>query len=454
MTRPHFGRLAFFGMLAAILVSTAHAEDWPQWGGMQRDLVWREGGLVDALPAGELPRKWSAPIGSGYTGPAVADGRVYVADRLADENLERLLCFNAADGTPIWTHSYEAEYGRMGYPLGPRATPTVDGERVYHLGAVGHLKCLDVASGDVVWEKNLGTDFGMKLPSWGMAAPPLVDGDQLIILAGGANGALVVSFDKRTGKELWRSLDDEGVGYCPPVIFEYGGKRQLIVWHPTAVSAIDPEAQGKLLWEVPFEVGAGMTISTPRKMDVRLFVTGFYCGPLMIDLGADGVTPNVLWRTAAGNNEVKNNSLHAVMCTPLVTDDYVYGVGSYGDLRCLDAKTGVIVWETREPTGDGRWWNAFIIPLGDAPVDASGARRVLIHNEQGELILAELSPTGYRELSRSMLIEPTQPIMRRMTVWSHPAFALKCVFARNDKELICVSLAADDAGNESAAAGE
>jgi outer membrane protein assembly factor BamB len=176
-----------------------------------------------------------------------------------------------------------------------------------------------------------------------------------------------------------------------------------------------------------------------------VFVTGFYSGPMMIDLGADGLTPTVQWRTAPGNNEVKNDSIHAVMCTPLVTEDYVYGVGSYGDLRCLDAKTGKLVWETREATGEGRWWNAFIVPLGDEPVDAKGSRRVFIHNEQGELILAELSGEGYHELSRSFLIEPTEPVQRRMTVWSHPAFANRCVFARNDKELICVDLAAQNA---------
>jgi outer membrane protein assembly factor BamB len=417
------------------------ADDWPQWGGPQRDLVWRETGLVDALPPGELPRVWSQPILAGYAGPAVAAGRVFVADRDAEHNLERVLCFNAADGTPLWTRSYHAEYGKLGYPLGPRATPTVDGDRVYMLGAVGHLKCLNASTGDVLWEKFLPGDFGTKLPTWGMAGAPLVDGDQLIVLAGGAGGALLVSLDKLTGKELWRALDDEAVGYCPPVMFTLGGKRQLIVWHPEAVSAIDPDNRGKLLWSVPFEVQAGMTISTPRQLGNRLFVTGFYCGPLMIDLGDDGLTPNVLWRTDPGNNEVKNNSIHAVMCTPLVTADYVYGVGSYGDLRCLDAKTGELVWETRQPTGDGRWWNAFIVPLGDEPT-AAGARRALIHNEQGDLILAELSPAGYRELSRSKLIEPTQPIMRRMTVWSHPAFANACVYARNDKELICVSLAA------------
>jgi outer membrane protein assembly factor BamB len=445
MIARHRVCICTLAVMAAALSSASplRADDWPQWGGPQRDLVWRETGLVDKLPEGTLPRVWSAPIGSGYAGPAVADGRVYVADRVTGEDVERIHCFNESDGKPLWTHSYEAEYGRLGYPLGPRATPTIDGNRVYALGAVGHLFCLDVASGDVVWKKDLSDDFGMKLPIWGMAGAPLVDGDQLIVLAGGKDGALIVSLDKLTGDELWRSLDDEAVGYAPPVIMEFGGKRQLIVWHPKAVSAIDPDDKGKLLWEVPFDVQAGMTISTPRTIGNRLFLTGFYCGPLMIDVGADGQTPEVLWRTAPGNNEVKNDSIHAVMCTPLVTEDYVYGVGSYGDLRCLDAKTGKLMWETREATGEGRWWNAFIVPLGDGSVNDQGARRVLIHNEQGELILAELSGKGYKELSRSMLIEPTEPVMRRMTVWSHPAFANGRVYARNDKELICVDLAAE-----------
>jgi outer membrane protein assembly factor BamB len=435
--------IATFAASLAVFASQATADDWPQWGGLQRDLVWRETGLVDALPAGHLPRVWSAPIAAGYAGPAVADGRVFVTDRVAESGVERVLAFDAATGQPLWSYQYEAEYGGLGYPLGPRATPTVDGDRVYILGAVGHLLCMNASSSEVIWQKDLTKYYGTKLPTWGMAGAPLIDGDQLIVLAGGANGALVVSFDKLTGKELWRALEDEAVGYAPPVIFEFGGRRQLIIWHPTAVSAIDPDAQGKLLWTVPFSINAGMTIATPRKIGEQLFVTAFYDGPKMIALGPDGASPQVLWQTAAGNNEVKNNSLHAVMCTPLVTDDYVYGVGSYGDLRCLDADTGELVWETREATGDDRWWNAFIVPLGDEPT-SNGARRVLIHNEQGELILAELSGEGYRELGRSMLIEPTAPIKRRMTVWSHPAFANKRIYARNDKELICVSLAAEE----------
>jgi outer membrane protein assembly factor BamB len=424
-------------VVAGLIAASALADDWPQWGGPRRDLVWREDGIVETLPAVDpatsmLPRLWTAKIGAGYAGPAVADGRVFVADRIADENLERVLCVDAATGNEIWKHPYESRY-TISYPLGPRATPTVDGDRVYTLGAMGHLFCFNAAKGDVVWQKYLPDDFGTEVPNWGMAGAPLVDGEQLIVLAGGKPGAMVVSLDKRTGEEKWRALEGKEPGYCAPVILDIAGRRQLIIWHPAAVVGLDA-ANGGVLWEQPFSVQAGMTIPTPRTVGNRLFVAGFYCGPLMIDLGSSGNSPNVLWRTKPGNNERINDSLHAVMCTPIVTEKYVYGVGSYGDLRCLDADTGRIVWETRKPTGDGRWWNAFLVPHED---------RAVICNEQGEIIFARLTPAGYEELSRAKLIEPTQPIQRRMTVWSHPAFAMRSVFARNDGELIRVNLAAE-----------
>lgn len=430
-------RRALSLILIALLGSLCRADDWPQWGGPQRDLVWREAGIVDRLPeadasTGMLPRMWTAKIGSGYAGPAVADGHVYVADRVADKNQERVLCFDAETGDELWKHEYEARY-TISYPLGPRATPTVDENRVYTLGAVGHLFCLNATSGEVIWQKLLPADFGTELPTWGMAGAPLVDGDRLIVLAGGKPGALVVCLDKHTGEERWRKLDGDEPGYCAPVILPIAGRRQLIVWHPAAVVSLDP-ADGTILWEQPFAVQAGMTISTPRLVENRLFVTGFYSGPLMIDLGVEGRQPHVLWRTAPSSTEVQNNTLHAVMCTPLVTASHVYGVGSYGEMRCLEASTGSTVWETREATGQGRWWNAFIVPHED---------RVVICNEQGDIIFAKLSPAGYEELSRAKLIAPTQPIQRRMTVWSHPAFAMRSVFARNDGELIRVNLAAE-----------
>ena len=410
-------------------VSFVIADDWPQWGGPQGDCSWRETGIVDKLPKGLLPRVWSTPIGEGYSGPAVAKGLVYITDRQRATETERILCLDAETGQEIWKQQYKAVY-TISYPAGPRATPVVSDGRVYTIGAQGDLYACDARDGKILWQKSFTKDYGTKLPTWGMAAAPLIDGQQLITLVGGTNGALVVSFDKVTGKELWRALDDPEVGYAPPRIFKFGDKRQLIIWHPQAVTSLDP-ATGKQNWQVPFKVSMGLSVPSPQVAGNRLFVTSFYNGPLMLEVSPDGSGAKVVWK-GKSNSERDTDGLHSIMPTPIVTPENIYGVCSYGQLRGLDAKTGKRLWETFAATGEDRWWNAFLIPNGD---------RVFIHNEQGDLIIAKLSPQGYEELSRAKLVEPTRQVNRRMTIWSHPAFAMQSVFARNDKEIVRVDLA-------------
>ncbi len=411
-----------------LLQCNCMADDWPQWGGPQRDIVWREDGIVDTLPTdGLLPRVWSTPVGEGYSGPAVADGLVYLTDRIHEEGNERVLCLDAETGAEVWKKEYPARY-TVSYPAGPRATPVINEGRVYTIGAVGHMFCFDAKTGEETWKTDFQKDFGTKLPIWGMAASPLIDGQQLITLVGGENGALVVSFDKATGQELWRALDDEVIGYSPPVIYEYGGRRQLIIWHPTAVSALDPKS-GEVLWEIPWEIKAGLTAPMPRQSGDYLFLTAFYNGPLMLKVGSNNA--EIVWK-GKSNSELQTDGLHSIIPTPWVDEDNIFGICSYGQLRGLNTKTGERLWETLEATGSDRWWNAFIIPHED---------RFFLHNEQGDLIIANLTADGYKELSRAKLVEPTRKVQRRMTIWSHPAFAMKSVFARNDTELVRVSLA-------------
>ncbi|MCH2210810.1 MAG: PQQ-like beta-propeller repeat protein [Fuerstiella sp.] len=413
------------------LTSGAIADDWPQWGGPQRDGVWRETGIVDRLPEEEvLPRKWSVPVGEGYSGPAVARGRVFLTDRQAEQGHERILCLDAHDGAELWQHSYAARY-TISYPAGPRATPVIDDGRVFTLGAVGDLFCFSAVSGKIMWTKNFPKDFGTVLPVWGMAAAPLVDGDHLITLVGGTNGGLVICLDKATGQEIWRALDDPAIGYCPPMIFEFSGRRQLIIWHPTAVTALDPD-DGSVIWEIPWSIQAGLCIAAPRKIGEQLFLTAFYNGPMMLNVSVGSAA--VAWK-GTSNSEIETDGLHSIMPTPWVDQENIFGVCSYGQLRCLETLTGKRRWESRKATGSGRWWNAFIIRHQD---------RFFIHNEQGDLIIAYLSADGYQEVSRSRLVAPTRKVQRRMTVWSHPAFAQKSVFARNDRELVRVDLSDSD----------
>src|SRR4029079_4959621 len=130
---------------------------------------------------------------------------------------------------------------------------------------------------------------------------------------------------------------------------------QVIVWHPRAVSSLEPET-GKVIWEVPFTSRAGLSVATPRKGGTRLFVTTFYNGPLMLEVAENGRSAKVLWR-GKSDSEIRTDGLHSIIPTPWMDETHIYGVCSYGQLRCLDAATGERQWETFQATGEGRWWN-------------------------------------------------------------------------------------------------
>src|SRR5205085_5735155 len=175
----------------------------------------------------------------------------------------------------------------VSYPNGPRCTPSYDAGKLYTLGAVGDLICFDAKTGKVQWSLDLKKEYNVKAPLWGFAAHPLIDGNRLICLVGG-EGSIAVAFDKNNGKEIWKALSAEEPGYSPPMIYEAGGTRQLIIWHPEAIAGLDP-ATGRTYWSQPFRVQAGIAIATPRFVDDRLFVTCFYNGSLMLKL--DRKTP-------------------------------------------------------------------------------------------------------------------------------------------------------------------
>jgi len=441
-------RILCLACLLALAGSTS-ADDWPQWRGPLRDGVWRETGIVEKLPD-SLTYRWRTPIGGGFAGPAVAEGRVYVCDRVLDAGEtnpegrwdrrdpvsggERVLCLDAAGGRVQWVHQYPCRYA-ISYPFGPRATPTVHQGRVYTLGAMGDLFCLDARTGKVVWSKNFARDFGTEINPWGMAAAPLIDGDRLILLPGGKTSACVVALDKNTGAEIWRALDSVDPGYSAPVIVEAGGVRQLLAWLPIGFYSLDP-ATGKVYWGQPAQVKMGHSIASPVFDPQRrlAFVTSFFDGPIMMRTDAQAPTATLLWKGHSSSELPKQtDGLHCLMSTPVLQDGCLYGVCSYGHLRCLDAETGKRVWATLAPTGEARWSTAFLVRHQD---------RYFLFNEKGELIIARLSPEGYQEISRAPMIEPTNEAGRRKVVWSHPAFAGRCVFARNDKEIVCVDLAA------------
>jgi outer membrane protein assembly factor BamB len=429
-------------VLLSVAAQQLRADDWPQWRGPQRDGVWRETGIRDAIPADGLPAKWRVPVGLGYAGPAVADGRVYLFDyehtggkitnnpggRDQLTGRERLLCLDAATGRELWRHSYERPYN-LSYPGGPRCTPTVDGDRVYLLGAEGNLKCLRTADGAPVWARDFAAEFGAETPVWGHSAHPLVVGDLVITMVGG-RGQTVMAFNKHTGEEAWRALTSYAAGYCPPSLLERGGVAQVIVYHPDGVASLDP-ATGKEYWSVELKPSYAMSIAAPQVSGDRLFATGMGGVSMLLELADNPPRAEILWR---GNPKI---SVACANSTPFMTDEAIYGCDSErSTLIAVNPSDGERLWETKAPTiGEGvrgRHGTAFIVRQGD---------RYWLFSETGDLVLARLSPARYEEVGRMKLVEPTSDAFGRPVVWSHPAFANQSVYARNDKELVCVSLA-------------
>jgi outer membrane protein assembly factor BamB len=439
-------------MSVSAYAGSALADDWPQWMGPKRDGVWREKGIIEKFPTNGPSILWRAPVNRGYCGPAVAGDRVFMLDRKPGPPLqrkpgdrtiptaagnERVLCMDANTGSNIWEHVYDCPY-RIGYPSGPRATPVVAGGRVFTLGAMGDLLCLEAKTGKIIWERHLLKDFELAdPPTWGYAAHPLLDGERLICLVGGTNSA-VVAFNKDTGKEIWRALTAVEIGYAPPVLHTIGGKRQLIIWHPDALAGLEPET-GKVLWTQKYPVEGKpqrpeVTIATPRISGDRLFVTSFYHGSLLLQITNDPPGARVVWDRHSSSQSEFNQGLHTVMCTPVWKDGKIYGVCGNGELRCLDAATGDRVWESDGAMGgkQGLFGNAFLIEHED---------KVFLWNDQGELILARLTPKGFDQISSAKLLETSENTRGRDITWCHPAFANRCAYVHNGKEFICISLA-------------
>jgi outer membrane protein assembly factor BamB len=364
----------------------------------------------------------------------VAAERVLVMDRQEEpRQVERILCFSAETGERLWDHSYECLY-TISYPAGPRATVAIDGSLAFALGAMGHVHCLQLDDGRVVWSRDLNSELKIQMPIWGIAAAPLVYDDLLILQIGGSDGACLVGLDKRSGQSRWKALD-ERAGYSAPVITRQTGRDVLIAWTGDSVSGLSPET-GELFWRVAFTpTRMPIGIATPVIDGSRVLVTSFYDGSMMIELSQERLEARKLWHKL-GPDEQNTEALHSIISTPILRGNDIFGVDSYGELRCLDATNGVRIWEDQTATPRARWSTIHFVRNGD---------RYWMFNERGDLIIARLTRQGFEEISRAQIISPTiaQLSQRGGVCWAHPAFADRHVFARNDETLVCVDLAAD-----------
>jgi outer membrane protein assembly factor BamB len=433
-----------FSLLTVIIAALpASADDWPQWMGTNRDDVWSETGIVEKFPDDGLKFLWRKPIHGGFAGPAVVGGKVYVTDyqkASGDDkpaptkrnNLvgkERILCLDARTGTELWKHEYECDY-TISYPAGPRTTPTVDDGRVFCLGAMGDLICLDAQSGRVIWSKNLPKEYNAPLPLWGYAGHPLVYQDLLITTVGGP-GRGVAAFDTRTGKEVWQALTVQEIGYSPPTLIQAGGVTQLLIFNGDGLHSLNPDT-GSLYWSEPLRTSFAMAIMAPRQGGDYLFAGGHSGKSLGLKLDATKPAVSKAWQ---GSRDV---GLAPVSGTPFVENGIAYGIDGNGIFRAIRIATGERLWGTSKPVNgkddERRGPNegaTFVTKNGD---------RFFIFGENGDLVIARLSPEKYDEISRTKLLEPVGVGLGRAVVWSHPAYADRCVFARNDQEIVCASL--------------
>jgi outer membrane protein assembly factor BamB len=405
--------------------------------GPHRNNVWTETDVLARFPEDGPKVLWRTPIAGGYSGPAVADGRVYITDYVTSDDVqvgnferksftgvERTLCLDEKSGEILWKHDYPVKYS-ISYPIGPRCTPVVDGSQVYTLGAEGNLICYGVKTGDVRWSMNLPGDYKTKTALWGYAGHPLIDGNRLITLAGG-EGSHTVALDKNTGQEIWRSGTASEQGYSPPTIIESGGVRQLILLSPDHVRSVHPET-GAEYWSVPYEGSSGSIIMSPVLCGEYLYVAGYSQHSLLLKMASDAPAAKEVWR------DKRRDAISPINVQPFFEDDVLYGLDQSGTLAGVALPSGDRLWATAEPLGKRPLGSgtAFIVKQED---------RFWMFTEQGELVIAEMDKDGFRVLDRAKVIEPSNVAASRDVVWSMPAFANRHAYIRNDNEIICVDL--------------
>ena len=410
------------------LPAKLRGEDWPQWRGSQRDGVWHETGILQSFPPEGLKVLWRVPVGVGFSSPVVAQGRVYLTDSHVTRTnaCENVRCLDAATGQSIWIHEYEVRYPEYGadpdHPFGPVATPVVAYGKIYTLGRMSHLLCLDALSGRLLWSHDLPKEFKTTEDLRGSNSSPIVESNLVIIAIARSPQVSIIAFDKDSGRQVWEALD-EIPSNTSPIVVGFAKRRQLIVWADKSVAALDP-ATGRILWRQKVASAGNYAVPTPVWKDDLLLLDG-----LMLKLNSAQPGASVLWPqdTRPAQIHVSDTS------TPLLLDGLVFLPTTKGSLVCREATTGKQLWQADQISSK----SGPSIHMTSVP----GIRCVLLFTDRGDLLLSRLTAAGYQELGRFHLLEPTADYGQQKMAWVPPAYSGRRVFARNDKELVCASLA-------------
>ena len=403
-----------------MLASTVTADDWGQFRGPNRDGISQETGLLKEWPGGGPKLLWQVrDLGSGYSTPSVASGKVFILRNRGLED-ESVVSLDANDGSEIWS----TRIGKVGNPEqrpnypAARSTPTVVGDVLIALGSDGDLACLDSKTGQVRWQKNLRTEFGGKPGTWAYSESPLVDGEHVVCVPGG-NDATIAALRASDGETVWKSVVPGGsaAGYSSVKALEVGGVRQYAVYLADGLVGVDAKT-GKLVWQYDRTKGAmGMSIITPV---VHQGIV--YTGAGRVGGGAVRIAST---QGSADAEEVYfSTKLPTAMGGAVVVDNSLYGCGGEV-LVCADFASGEILWSERS-----------IAPGSLCFAD----ERLYLHGEDGDMVLLEASREGYREHGR--FTPPNQPNEKQGKAWAYPVISNGRLYIRDSSSLWCYDISA------------
>jgi outer membrane protein assembly factor BamB len=399
------------GAALILPATTSPADNWPQFRGPNRDDISKETGLLKQWPKEGPALAWKLNgLGGGFSGVSVVGNQLFTMGDL--EGKEFVIALNLTDRKQQWSTEVGAAFENAN-GAGPRCTPTVDGDRLFVLTPQGELVCLQSADGKAVWRKNLYKDFGGKMMSgWGYSESPLVDGPNVICTPGGTQGS-VVALNKKTGELTWRcEAIKDAATYASLVPIEFGGKRQYIQLGDRDVYGVAADS-GKLLWSAPRK-GSVAVVPTPIFKDGIVFVTSGYgngCNAFKLTVEGEAFNAEQIY----ANKDMANHHGGVVL-----VGDYVYGHSDSGNrLKCLELKTGKVVWEDKS------------VAKGSVTY-ADGMLYVRAEGGAGMVALVEATPESYKETGRF-----EQPDRSNRSSWPHPVVADGKLYLRDQDLLLC-----------------
>jgi outer membrane protein assembly factor BamB len=395
-------------ILSLFFAATARGDDWPNWRGPHHDAISRETGLLKTWPDDGPKVLWKTNLGGGYSSLVVAKGRVFTQSK--DKNEDLVLCVDALSGKKLWEYRYACDYSQFPsldkrFLTGPKATPAVDGNRVYAMGNTGLLQCLDIRDGKRIWERDLLQLADRQCPEYGYCNSPFILGDHLYVHPGGQKGNCIAALNKNDGSIIWKSLDDR-IGWATPIRITVENVPQIVYFTGQGGVGVSPD-DGKPLWRHDWKTAFDINAATPIYSDGCVFLSSNYGnGGVLLRLKAKG-NPEVVW---------KNQSMANHFSTSVLFEGHLYGF-STDRLRCVDFKTGKVKWDQ---TGLGK--GSLLIADG----------HLIVLGEDGMLVLAEATPKEYVEKARWQALEGR--------CWSAPVLANGKLYLRHEKQMLAVDL--------------